>query len=91
MVDNTPVTPPPMPKPDEGESLDYAPGVETTGSLFKKEQGSDLPHEDVPFKMDNKQLIRGMLIVLIITLFFLLVAFLLFRPQLEQAATLFVY
>ena len=81
-----PVTPPTDPK--EGESLET---VDTTGSLFKKEQGSDLPHQDVPFKMDNKQLIKGMIIVILLTLFFLIVAFLLFRPQLEQAATLFVY
>ena len=81
-----PVSPPTDPK--EGESLE---SVDTTGSLFKKEQGSDLPHQDVPFKMDNKQLIKGMIIVILLTLFFLIVAFLLFRPQLEQAATLFVY
>lgn len=84
MDEPTPLTPPPK---LEDTSLEAPPEtVQSTGSLFEKE-GTEV-RKDVPFKMDTGHLIRGTLLIILITLFLIALAFYLFRAEIEKAAVL---
>lgn len=84
MKESTPVAP--TPKVEEN-SLEAPPEtVQSTGSLFEKE-GTEV-RKDIPFKMDTGHLIRGTLLIIVITLLLIAMAFYFFRSEIEKAALL---
>lgn len=85
-MNEQPVAPMPTPElPKEDDSLEAM----ETGSLFKTEKKVEID-DSAHYKLDTKNYLKQVLIILILaTAFLLLAALLLYKGEVDQAATLF--